>query len=202
MPNAKPIHALLLSVALLGACSSQAENDGLTATASGGEAYATGAPGGVTTETEQISAVVKYVDQAKRTFTLEDEQGNRQTFHAVPEMRNFPQLKVGDRVKAIVAQERVVYLRKPGEAQEDGAAGVVATTPEGAKPGMLVADTVEVTAVVKVIDKANHTATLEFADGSRRTVKVRPDVELKDAYLNQEVVIRLTSALAISVEAP
>ncbi|MNO00112.1 hypothetical protein D3C81_2199200 [compost metagenome] len=78
----------------------------------------------------------------------------------------------------------------------------MATTPEGAKPGMLVADTVEVTAVVKVIDKANHTATLEFADGSRRTVRVRPDVELKDSYLNQEVVIRLTSALAISVEAP
>ncbi|MNY72634.1 hypothetical protein D3C86_2112380 [compost metagenome] len=79
---------------------------------------------------------------------------------------------------------------------------MVATPPEGAKPGMLVADTVEVTAVVKSIDTTQHTATLEFADGSRRTVAVRPDVELKNAYLNQEVVIRISTAMAISVEAP
>ncbi|MNE95636.1 hypothetical protein D3C80_1937470 [compost metagenome] len=60
----------------------------------------------------------------------------------------------------------------------------------------------EITAVVKAIDTTQHTATLEFADGSRKVVRVRPDIELKPTYLNQEVVIRLTSALAISVEAP
>jgi hypothetical protein len=202
MRNAKPIHALLISIAFLGACSSQAENDGLTSTSSGAEAYSPGVPGGITTETEQVTAVVRAVDPAKRTFVLEDEQGNRQTFHAIPEMRNFPQLKVGDRVNAVVTQERVIHLRQPGEEREDGAAGMVATPPEGAKPGMLLADTVEVTAVVKSIDTTQHTATLEFADGSRKTVAVRPDVELKNAYLNQEVVIRISTAMAISVETP
>lgn len=202
MRNTKPVHALLISIAFLGACSSQAENDGLTSSASGAEAYAPGVPGGITTETISVTAVVKAVDPAKRTFVLEDEQGNRQTFHAIPEMRNFPQLKVGDRVNATVTQEQVVHLRQPGEAREDGVAGMLATTPEGAKPGMLAADSVEVTAVVKAIDTTQHTATLEFADGSRRTVVVRPDVELKNAYLNQEVVIRISTAMAISVEAP
>ncbi|MDH4554778.1 hypothetical protein E8F11_06240 [Pseudomonas sp. BN417] len=202
MRNAKPVHALLISIAFLGACSSQAEDDGLSATTSAAEAYAPGVPGSVESETETISAVVTAVDQQKRTFTLEDEQGNRQTFNAVPEMRNFSQLKVGDRVNAVVTHERVIQLRAPGEAREDGAAGLVARTPEGSKPGMLVADTVEITAVVKAIDTTQHTATLEFADGSRRVVRVRPDVELKPSYLNQEVVIRMTSALAISVEAP
>lgn len=202
MPHSSHIPALLITLSLLGACSSHAENDGLEATTSSGEAYAQGVPGSVTTETEQISAVVKSIDHQKRTFILEDDQGNRQTFNAVPEMRNFPQLKVGDRVNAIVTHERVIQLREPGEASEDGAAGLLATTPEGGKPGMLAANTVEITAVIKAIDTTQHTATLEFADGTRKVVRVRPDIELKPSYLNQEVVIRMTSALAISVEAP
>ncbi|MNG30735.1 hypothetical protein D3C84_1164110 [compost metagenome] len=96
----------------------------------------------------------------------------------------------------------MIELRAPGSATEDGAAGLAATTPEGDKPGMLVANTVEITAVVKAIDTTQHTATLQFADGTRKVVRVRPDIELKPVYLNQEVVIRMTSALAISVEAP
>ena len=202
MLDASRIPALLITLGLLAACTSHAENEGLAATTSSGEAYAQGVPGSVVSETEQISAVVKAVDQKKRTFTLEDEQGNRQTFNAVPEMHNFSQLKVGDHVNAVVTHERVIELRAPGKAAEDGAAGLVATAPEGDKPGMLVANTVEITAVVKAIDTTQHTATLQFADGTRKVVRVRPDIELKSSYLNQEVVIRMTSALAISVEAP
>ena len=74
------------------------------------------------------------------------------------------------------------------------------TAPLGSKPGMLVADTIEVTAVVKGIDTTLRTATLKFADGTERTVKVRPDVDMKTEYLGREVVLRITSAFAISVE--
>nr|WP_286947398.1 hypothetical protein [Pseudomonas sp. UBA6718] len=42
-------------------------------------------------------------------------------------MPNFDQLKVGDRVKAVASQKRIVYLRQPGEMANDGAAGVLAT---------------------------------------------------------------------------
>lgn len=202
MPNTKRACLLLLSLALVSSCSSQAQNDGLSSSTSSAEVHAQGVPGGVTAEMEQITAVISDIDYKKRTFTLQDQQGHRQTFQAVPEIRNFPQMKVGDRVTATVTRERVVYLREPGESREDGATGVLATAPEGDKPGIMAADTVEVTAVVKAIDAAKHTATLEFADGSRKTVAVRPDVELKPSYVNQEVVIRLTSAVAITVEAP
>lgn len=190
----------LLSAALLSACNTQAQNEPLTGSASATQVTIEGVPGGVTTQVEQVSAVVSAIDPAKRSFTLEDAQGHRRSFTAGPEMINFPQLKVGDKVNATVAVEQVVYLREPGAASEDGAAGLVATAPEGSKPGMLVADTVEVTAVVKAIDSKRHTATLEFADGTRKTVQVRPDVQLKDEYLNSQVVIRLSSALAIRVE--
>ncbi|WP_177339293.1 hypothetical protein, partial [Pseudomonas sp. NBRC 111135] len=65
---------------------------------------------------------------------------------------------------------------------------------------MLAADTVEITAVVKSMDTTRRTATLQFADGSQHTVNVRPDVEMKPEYLGRQLVMRVTSAVAVSVQ--
>lgn len=201
MSTIKHLGLLLLSTSLLTACSSQAQDEPLTSSGGSSQATVEGVPGGVTSQIEQVSAVVSDIDYGKRSFTLEDAQGNKRSFTAGPEMINFPQLKVGDKVSATVAMEQVVFLREPGAASEDGAGKLVAAPPAGSKPGMLVADTVEVTALVKAIDTTKHTATLEFPDGTRKTVQVRPDVQLKPEHLNSQVVIRLKSALAIRVEA-
>ena len=201
MSKLKPFALLMLSSALLSACASQAGDEPLSSDVSRSQVIQEGVPGGVTTEVEEIRAVVSAIDHAKRTFTLQDAQGHRRTLQAVPEMVNFPQLKVGDKVKATVTVERVIYLQEPDAvATPDGGAALLATAPAGSKPGMLMADTVEVTARVKAIDTTQHTATLEFADGSSKVVKVRPDVALKTEYLNRQVVIRLTSAFAVGVE--
>lgn len=197
--NALRIATLSLAAAMIVGCQSNGD-DQLNTEYDRTEVYAEGVPGGAVGETEELTAVVTAVDPAQRTFTLKDELGNSRLFHAPEQMHNFDQLKVGDKVRAIVALERIVYLRNPGETANDGAAGVLATAPLGSKPGMLVADTIEITAVVKAMDTTLRTATLQFADGSKRTIKVRPDVEMKDEYLGREVVLRMTSALAVSVE--
>ncbi len=201
MSTRKPYALLLLSAALLSACASQSDEQALSSDVSSSQVIQEGVPGSVTTEVEQIRAVVTAIDHSKRTFTLQDAQGNRRTLQAVPEMVNFPQLRVGDKVRATVTIERVVFLREPDAVvTPDGGAALLATAPEGSKPGMLMADTVEVTARVMAIDTTQHTATLVFADGSRKLVRVRPDVVLKTEYLNRQLVIRLTSAFAVGVE--
>lgn len=201
MSTRKPYALLLLSAALLSACASQSDEQALSSDVSSSQVIQEGVPGSVTTEVEQIRAVVTAIDHSKRTFILQDAQGNRRTLQAVPEMVNFPQLRVGDKVKATVTVERVVFLRDPDAvATPDGGVALLATAPEGSKPGMLMADTVEVTARVMAIDTTQHTATLVFADGSRKLVRVRPDVVLKTEYLNRQLVIRLTSAFAVGVE--
>lgn len=201
MSTLKPFALLMLGSALLSACASPEADQPLSSDVSSSQVIQEGVPGGVTTEVEQIRAVVSAIDHAKRTFTLQDAQGHRRTLQAVPEMVNFPQLKVGDKVKATVTVERVIFLREPDAvASPDGSAALLATAPAGSKPGMLMADTVEVTARVMAIDTTQHTATLVFADGSRKLVKVRPDVVLKTEYLNRQLVIRLTSAFAVGVE--
>ncbi len=197
--SASRLIPLSLAAVLLVGCQSPANTE-LSTEYDRTTAFAEGRPGGAVIETEELQASVTAVNSSKRSFTLEDDQGNSRTFQAPQEMQNFDQLKVGDRVKAMVALERVVYLREPGEAAADGAAGMLATAPLGNKPGMLAGDTIEVTAVVKAMDTTQRTATLQFADGSLRTIKVRPDVEMKDEYLGRELVLRMTSAIAVSVE--
>lgn len=191
---------LLLGLALLGACASHHEEQPLTTEVSRSAAYAPGVPGGVVTAVEELRAKVVALDRSKRSFTLEDEQGNRHTVVAPPEMVNYPQLQVGDKVRARVKVEGTMYLREPGAAVHSATA-VAMTPPKGSKPGLLVIGTQELTAVVKAIDSVQHTATLQFADGSSNTYKVRPDVQIKKEYLNREVVIRLDSEVAVSVEA-
>jgi Cu/Ag efflux protein CusF len=72
----------------------------------------------------------------------------------------------------------------------------------GAKPGVLMANTVEVTAKVEAIDLEHRKATLRFPDGKSKTFKVRKDVDMTKAKLGDEVVFRTTEALAITVEKP
>ncbi|HSC84976.1 MAG TPA: hypothetical protein VLC30_15275 [Pseudomonas sp.] len=197
--NTLRIAALSLAAALVVGCQSNG-GDELSTQYDRSSAYAEGVPGGAVGETEELTARVTAVDPVKRTFTLEDNLGNSRTLTAPQSMHNFDQLKVGDNVRAVVALERIVFLRKPGEVANDGAAGVLATAPLGSKPGMVMADTIEITALVKAMDTTQRTATLQLADGSLRTIKVRPDVEMKDEYLGREVVLRVTSAIAINVE--
>lgn len=190
--------SLSLVASLLLGC--QSHNDELASKHDRTAAYVKGVPGGTVLETETLLASVSAIDSAKRTFTLRDNLGNQRTFVAPPQMENFNQLKVGDRVKAVVSQERIVHLRQPGEVANDGAAGLLATAPQGDKPGMLAADTAEITALVKGMDTTLRTATLLLPNGSERVIKVRPDVDMKTEYLGRQVVIRVTTAVAVSVQ--
>ena len=56
------------------------------------------------------------------------------------------------------------------------------------------------TGTVTAIDLQAHSATLSFADGSSKVVKVRKDVPLRQDMVGREVVFRLTKAVALQVE--
>lgn len=161
-----------------------------------------GVAGGVMSDTYTESATVTGLDKETRQVTLTGKNGAKTTFTAGPEVANFDQIKVGDVVKATVSEELAVSVRKPGKPSEDGAGAVVAAAPLGEKPGVVVAAGGTVTAKVKSINAKKREATLTFPDGTEKTVKVRKDVKLKNYAAGDEVVIRVTQALAISVEKP
>ncbi len=161
-----------------------------------------GVPGGTIVDTYKITATVTAIDAAKRKVTLVTSDGTTTTFKAGPDVVNFDQIQVGDKLKVTAARQLVVFVRKNNEPPKDGEAAAVALAPVGAKPGVLMADTVEVTATVEAIDLENRQATLLFPDGTSQAFTVRQDVDLTKAKIGEQVVIRTTEALAILVEKP
>ena len=159
-----------------------------------------GVPGGVTTLTAKLRATVSAIDYEQRTVTLEDEKGAKQTLTIGPEAINFNQVEVGDQVKIAYLQETIIYLNPIDAPPAAGAAAVTIKAPEGSKPDTMVKELAEVTAVVTAVDLEQHTATLQFPDGSLQTVPVRSDVELREDQVGREVIIQVTRAMAISVE--
>ena len=186
-----------MTTLILTSCSSTPEGEGATFVAA-----REGVPGGVIVETYQVTATVTAIDPDTRKVTLVTPGGKKTVFKAGPEVVNFPQIHVGDQVKVTLTEELVVFMATDAPPQEQGAAGVVALAPVGAKPGALVADTVQVKAKVTEIDLKKHKAKLQFPDGSTHTVAVRKDVDLAKRQVGEEVVIRATGALAITVEKP
>ncbi len=161
-----------------------------------------GVVGGTIIETYEGTGTVTAINQSKRTVTLVRPDGAKATFKAGPEVRNFAQIQVGDKVKAKLTDELVVFLRKKGAPPADGESAAVMLAPLGAKPGIVKAETVEVTARVAAIDLEHRQATLRFPDGHTQIFKVRPDVDLSQAAIGEEVVIRTTEAQALTVEKP
>lgn len=202
-------NALSLAVlALLGAATVALTSCSSTKDSAGGATGATmvaaekGVPGGVMVETYQATATVTAIDAATRRVTLVSPDGKKTIFKAGPDVVNFDQIRVGDQVKATVTEELAVFMAMDAPPQAQGAATTVALAPVGAKPGGLVAETVQVKATVTAIDLKKHKATLQFPDGTKHTVAVRPDVDLTQRHVGEEVVIRCTEALAINVEKP
>jgi translation elongation factor P/translation initiation factor 5A len=161
-----------------------------------------GVVGGTVIETYEGTGTVTAINAAKRTVTLVRPDGEKATFNAGPEVRNFAQIQVGDKVKAKLIDELVVFLRKKGAPPTNGESAAVLLAPLGAKPGVVKAETVEVTATVDSVNLARRQATLRFPDGHTQIFKVRPDVDMTQATIGEEVVIRTTQAQALTLEKP
>jgi hypothetical protein len=167
-----------------------------------GGAYAEGVAGGIVVQTLKLTATVAAIDKANRKVTLVSPEGIKQTVKVGPEAINFDQIRVGDQLKVMATEELVVQMAGEGTSPREGAAGVVALAPKGAKPGGLMAETTQVTATVTAIDRKKRTATLRFEDGSTKTLPVRSDVDLGKRKVGEKVVFQVTEMIAISVEKP
>ena len=160
-----------------------------------------GVPGGVITETRTLTANVTAVDKDKRLVTVALPGGDHSTFQCGPGAVNFDQIQVNDQVKVEVTDVLSVYLA--GQTPPpNSAVTTVSLAPQGASPGGVVSATSQVTATVTDIDLGNHRAMLRFPDGTTLNVRVRDDVDLAQRKVGEQVVIRKTEKLALSVAKP
>ncbi len=151
---------------------------------------------------ETRTATVEAIDPATRMVTLKNAQGETKSIHLGKAAINFDKIAVGDKVRATLAEEVAVDISKGGAPPSADESSAVVLAPKGAKPGMLIADTDQITGKVQSIDADKRTITFAQADGTPKTVKAGQKVNLSDLKPGDDITARVTQALAIVVEKP
>jgi hypothetical protein len=160
-------------------------------------------PGAVVVQEVQATAVVKAVDLEKRLVALALPGGETRTFTAPPEVKNLPQVKVGDQVNATYLESVAIEVKGPKEPAGPATATTVRLAAEGAKPGAYVANTQTLTATVTAIDHKTRVITLTGPKGNSLTFKVGPDVKrLDEVNKGDQIVVSYTESLLLDVTAP
>lgn len=151
-----------------------------------------------------VDAVVTKVDSKTRTVTLKDKDGTLTNFVAGPEIKNFPQIKVGDRLT--VTHELAVAIELV-KVNNQGVRSEVQTSsqtsaPLGSKPASVISNTTTIIANVVAVDRQKMTVTIKGPKGKNDTYRVKSASLLKDIAVNDEVKIVLYDAMAASFTAP
>lgn len=160
-------------------------------------------PGAAEAELLVLNAKVKAIDKKKRIVTLEYESGEIAKVKCGPEVRNFPQIRVGDDVTAEFLQSMELFVTAPGGEPTADTATLVERAPKGAKPGVTAAKSTELSATVESIDYDSRQVTLKGPEGKLFKVKAGPEVKrLNEVHKGDTVVARYTEALTIRVTTP
>ena len=164
--------------------------------------YKEGVPGGVIVETTRLHATVVAIDTTNRTVTIAVADGRQKVIGCGPEVANFEQIRVGDRVNSVITSELVLALAGSDIPSVDASVAATALAPKGDKPGGVTSQMQEYTATVTAINAHRRQVTLRLPDDTTRTFTVRPDIDLSQRKVVQQVAVRVTVAVAISVENP
>ncbi len=159
-------------------------------------------PGRVITSTARREAIVESVNKETREIKVVDANGKIHKFVAGDMVANFDQIEPRDRIVTEYLESVAVFV-VPGGTPEMGDMGLVEVAPLGEKPGMAMADTYMVAAKVDAVDTDARIVTLRGKDGFQTAIRVADDIELANLKVGDEVRMRVTEAVAISVvEAP
>jgi hypothetical protein len=193
MRNTLFLLAALASCAALPAAAQKPDVTGGTAVAS--------EPGkAAMVRTIKVTAQVMAIDKATRTLTLKGPDGNSVDVVAGEEVKNFPQIKLGDFVVVEIVQSLALELKKT----KGGEAMAVREGAVTAKPGErpAVAAGREVTAIAKVtaVDPKAKTISLKGPRGNVVKLNVQNPDQFKVVKVGDEVQVTYTEAAAVSVE--
>jgi hypothetical protein len=155
-------------------------------------------PGRVMTSVVETVVIVEAIDRETRELSVIDSTGQRYTIVAGDMVRNFDQLEPRDRIITEYMESVAVFVT-PADAPELGDMAAIEVAPLGDKPGVAAADTYMIRATIEAINVDDRIAMLSGEDGRTRTVKLGDNVPLELIAVGDEVRMRITEAIAITV---
>jgi hypothetical protein len=155
-------------------------------------------------QTEEISATVRQIDKSSRTLLLANDAGDSVPLVVGPEVKNFDQIQVGDRVVVRYYDAIAFEVKPPGQAATATEADVAEVRAKpGERPAAAVGATVRTSVTIEGVDKSRNTVTFRREDGVLRVIDVvRPESQefIKHLKPGDQVEVTYTEALAVSVE--
>jgi hypothetical protein len=151
--------------------------------------------------TSEVTATVTAIDLPERLVTLRGTEGNLFTVQAHEEVRNLPQVEVGDRVVVRYHEAIAAEMAKPG--QEASATATATRSPPGARPGGELAQEVTTTVEITDLDLATHTVSFtdrEWPRADDHGAGPQDADFVETLKVGDQVAVTYTEALAISVE--
>ncbi len=160
-------------------------------------------PGAVVGEGRIAIATVEAVDKNTREVTLTREDGDRLTFKAGPEVRNFDRIEAGDKVTATYYQGLAVFVVPPGGMPESSETESLWRAALGEKPAGRYTRTVNISATVEALDMTSRSVTLRGPQGNRVTLTVGDHVKnLEEVKVGDLVTAGYTESIDIAVTKP
>jgi hypothetical protein len=146
-----------------------------------------------------VKAKVEAIDLANREVTLKQEDGTTDTLLVSEEVKNLPQLKVGDTVTMEYFESLTLALDKSPDATPALSEKASEQRAElGKLPGGVRTHEVTVVAKVTALDAAKKTVTLTGPKGRSVDLEVTPE-QLAKVKVGDHVNAVYTQALAVSV---
>jgi hypothetical protein len=190
----KTLIALVSIFLAAGLALAQTQKPGVT-----GAAVVTSEPGkAALVATAEITATVVAIDKATRAVTL---KGPKRTVDVVAgdEVKNFDQIKVGDRLVVKYVEALTLELKKTkGKPDAKGEVAAVRTAP-GARPAGALGREITVLADVVAVDPKKSVISLKGPRGNVVDLNVQNPDHFKVVKVGDQVEAVYTEALAVAV---
>ena len=147
-------------------------------------------------------AVTK-IDKKTRTIFFKNNEGESK-FVAGPEIKNFDQIKKGDRLSVTYELAVAIELIKT---KSDGIRSKVETSSEvaskpGEKPTRTITNTTTIIADIVAVDRAKKLVSVKGPSGKVTVVTVKNPQLLADVNVGEQVKVIYFDAMAASITAP
>ena len=154
------------------------------------------------TETQKAVATVEAIDPASRLVTLKGADGRSLVVKAGPEVRNLPQVKVGDRVTVSYQEALLAEVVKPGTGSS-GVSTMTSRAAPGERPSAEIVDEVRLPVKIYAVDTFQNIVEVTGPRGYNRRIKVAdPKARefIRGLKPGDEVQVTFREAFAVSVE--
>ncbi len=146
---------------------------------------------------------VTKIDKKTRTIYFTNNEGESK-FVAGPEIKNFDQIKKGDRLNVNYELAMAIELIKT---KSDGIRSKVETASEttsksGEKPARLISNTTTIIADIVAVDRAKKLVSVKGPSGQVTTVTVKNPQLLADVNVGEQVKVVYYDAMAASITSP